>query len=521
MIAVMIASARSAQASQEIQATAAFAVARDPSGQRAAATADALLLARVRGAEKLRLIEPARVLSGDPRTREEETLERARAALADGRRTYDAMSLDQSIARLGQSVSLYQQTGPLVGDLEELKTALAYLGSALVLRGSPDEGESTFIELLTIDPTHPLEGFPPTVATVYDRATQKIEKLASGSVEIYSTPPYAAVYLDGRFEGVTPVTLTDLVAGTHYLRIEKVGYTVHGAPLEISANQQITSQTRLSSIKRGAELRDLTARCAEEVLADGMGGALRQLVRELVADTLVFVSVTQSGSDATFTGAVFDAATGVRVATERAVLSIDSPVFGKGLDDLMSRLLKAAETGKPATGAPPPPGGSGGAFGLGGSGSGSGGNLPPPVSVTNPPPPARDQGTPATVYLGWTLVGVGAAGVILGAVFGGLAKATYDDFRLTQQASPDLPSLRNTGQTWSLAADLSYLGGGLFAIGGATILLIELYKRPTAADVLRADNPPDAEPSAGILRSLRATIAPIDGGGAVAVGGRF
>jgi hypothetical protein len=70
-------------------------------------------------------------------------------------------------------VSLYQQTGPLVGDVEELKTALAYLGAALVLRGSPDEGESTFLELLTIDPARQLEGFPPTVQTVYERATQK------------------------------------------------------------------------------------------------------------------------------------------------------------------------------------------------------------------------------------------------------------------------------------------------------------------------------------------------------------
>jgi hypothetical protein len=501
-ILVMIAGARPAFATPEIQAAGAFAVARDPSGQRAAATADALLLTRVKASPKLRLIEPARVLSGDPRTREEETLERARAALADGRRTYDAMSLDQSIARLGQAVSLYQQTGPLVGDTVELKTALAYLGAALVLRGSPDEGESTFIELLTIDGAHQLEGFPPTVLTVYERATQKLEKLASGAVEIFSTPPYAAVYLDGRFEGVTPLTLKDLVSGTHYLRIEKVGYTVHGQPLEISPNQQITSQTRLSSIKRGAELRDLTARCADEVLTDGMGGALRQLARELVADTVLFVSVTQSGSDATFTGAVFDAATGTRLATERAVLSIDAPNFLKGVDELVTRVTKAAETGKPGD-APKQGGdqGSSGAFGLGSSGGNNAPPPPPAVSVANAPPPVEEEGTPATIYLGWTLVGVGAAGVILGAVFGGLAKATYDDFRLTQQTSPDLPSIQDTGKTWSLAADLSYAGGAVFAIGGATVLLIELYSQPK--------------------QILRASGMPIAGGGVVAVGGEF
>jgi hypothetical protein len=308
------------------------------------------------------------------------------------------------------------------------------------------------------------------------------------------------VYLDGRFEGVTPVTLTDLVGGTHYLRIEKIGYIVHGAPLEIAPNQQITSQTRLSGIKRGAELRDLTARCAEEVLSEGVGGALRQLMRELVADQLIFVSVTQSGADATFTGAVFDAATGTRIATERAVLSTESTAFGKGLDELMTRLMKAAETGQPAApGDTPQTSGGGGAFGLSGS------QPPPPVvgGGAQTPVPIEDPGTPATIYLGWTLVGVGAAGVILGAVFGGLAKATYDDFRLTQQTSFDLPTLQDMGKTWALAADISYGVGGAFAAAGAAVLLYELYKTPSASDVLKAN------------------AGPIPGGGVVTIGGSF
>lgn len=498
------AAASPAYAAGEIQATAAFAVARDPSGQRAAATADALLGSRVYAEPKLRMIQPARVLSGDPRTREEETLERARTALADGRRTYDAMALDQAIARLGQAVSLYQQTGPLLGDLDELGTALAYLGAALVLRGSPDEGESTFLELLTIDPAYQLESFPPTVAKVFERASRKLEQRPAGSVEIYSTPPYAAVYLDGRFEGVTPITLTELVAGTHYLRIEKIGYTIHGAPLEISANQRITNQTRLRSIKRGAELRDLTARASEEVLRDGMGGALRQLTRELVADTLIFVSVTQSGNDATFTGGVFDGASGTRLATERTVLATDKPSFGKSLDQYVVRLIAAAASGKPAKESANG-GTGGGSFGLGGQGGG--GQPPPPVTETGPGVTTQvEEGTRPQVYLGWTLVGVGAAGIIVGAVFGGLAQASYDDFRLTSQASPDLPEIQDLGKTNALVADLCYLGGAVVGLAGATVLLIELYREPT----------PDQ-----LLSNAKAGVVPIEGGAVMSFGADF
>lgn len=501
-----------AQAAPEIQGTAAFAVARDPSAQKAATVVDAALKSRILRINSLRLIEPARVFSGDPRTREEETLERARAALADGRRAYDALVLDEAIARLGQAVSLYQETGPLLGDLEELTTALAYLGAALTLRGSADEAESTFVELLTVNGSYQLDGFPPTVTKVFEKATQRIEATKSGSVEVYSTPPYAAVYIDGRFEGVTPVTINDLLAGTHYLRLEKVGYTTHGAPLEVAPTQRITSQTRLLGIKRGAELRDLVARAAEEVPGEAMGGNLRSLSRQLVADTLVFVAVSQSGSDATLVGGVFDGATGTRLTTERVVLGVEKASFETELDQYVSRLLQVVN--KEASATPPPAGGGGGAFGLSGTpppsggGTSSGGNFrpgAPPPTATLPQTVQTEPSTPGEVYLGWTMIGVGSASVVTGIVFAILAKVAHTDFRETAQLSPDLGSLQDTGKTDALVADLTLIGGGALVAGGTVILLISSSRDPTPEELLRP----------------RAGLVPLDDGLLVTYGGAF
>jgi hypothetical protein len=507
-----VAAAGPALGAPEIQATASFAVARDPSAQKAAAIVDAALKARIVRLETLRLIEPARVLSGDPRTREEETLERARAALADGRRAYDALVLDEAIARLGQSVSLYQETGPLLGDLEELQTALAYLGAALTLRGSADEAESTFVELLTVNASYQPDGFPPTVTKVFERATKKIETTAAGSVEVYSTPPYAAVYVDGRFEGVTPLTLTDLLSGTHYLRLEKIGFTTHGAPLEVAPNQRITSQTRLAGIKRGAELRDLAARAAEEVPVDGMGGSLRSLTRQLVADTLVFVAVSQSGSDATLVGGVFDGATGTRLVTERVVLGVEKATFQADLDQYVSRLLSVIS--KEATPTGGNNGQTGGAFGLStapppppaanGQSSGFRASTPPPPTGTVPSTTATPE-TSGEVYLGWTMIGVGAASTITGVVFAILAKNAHSDYLKTSQLSPDLQDIRDTGKTDALVTDITLIGGGALVAGGVVILLIANSRDPTPDELLRP----------------RAAVVPLDNGALVTVGGGF
>lgn len=504
IVALLAASADSASAqTREIRATASFAIAKDPSGQRAATRVHAALRDRIAKSDMMRAIQPARVFAGDPRTREEETLERARAALADGRRAYDALALDDAIARLGQSVSLYQQTGPLLGDLEELQGALTYLGAALTLRGSADEGESTFVELLTLNPSKTLDGFPPTIERVFERALARVDSAATGGVEIYSTPPYASVYVDGRFEGVTPLTIKELVAGTHYIRIEKTGYTVHGAPLDVAANQRITSQTRLRDIKRGAELRDLTARATQEVGADGMGGALRTLARQLVADTLIFVAVTQSGRDATLTGAVFDARTGARIATERVVLGVERSQFERDLGEYVDRLITAATTGTQAEGTAASGGsaatGQGGAFGLSG-GTGPSSN-PGNARATAPPPRNTSE-----IYLGWTLIGLGSASLVTGAAFGISALKIHGDFRKTSQGSPDLSGLRDSGKRNTLVADICLISGGVLALGGTAILLISTTREPTPQEFLQ--NP-------------RAGIAPIDNGAMFSFGGDF
>lgn len=492
-----------AKAGPEIRATAALAQGKDPSGQKAAAMADALLRTRVARAPGLRLIEPGRALSGDPRTREEEILERARAAFADGKKAYDALALDDAIARLGQAVSLYQRAGPLLGDLGELRSALAHLAASLVLRGSADEAESTFVELLTIDPSHELSGFPSTVDRVFERAAARLDALPSGSVEIYSTPPYAAVHLDGRFEGVTPLVLDDVIAGTHYIRLEKLGYTVHGAPLEIAPKQRLASQTRLASLVGGAELRDVAARSADEVGRGPMGGSTRELARTLVADTLIIVVVTQSGRDASFVGEVYDAPSGRRLGREQTVLSADAATFTERLGRYLDRLvdIASAPPSDPAIFGEEGPSPGEPAFGLG---------APPGAKETFGPAlegaliadPPRASATPSEVYLGATVAGLGVASLITGAVFGILAWDVHEDFRSTSQRSPDLAELRDRGEDYSLFADVAYgVGGGLVAVGGTIVLLAYLLRSP-------------AEQLAG-------AVAPVPGGAVVGLGGAF
>ena len=475
----------------------AFAVAKDASGNKSAAALNAMLRAKIKSLDSLLLIEPTQALSNDTRSPFEAYLDRAREAFSDAREAYDAMALDKAIARFGQAVNLYKQVGPLLGDLSEFKKALSYYGAALALRGSADESKAVFTELLTLDATYELTGFNPLVNKVFNTAIEAEEKLERGQVEIYSTPANAAIFIDGMFRGVSPLLVDGLAVGAHMLRIEKNGYEAYGGALEITNQQSLTSQTRLRSIARGPMFRDLVSRAGRSVEKGGMDGKLRELARILLCDVLVVVSVTQSGSDITLNGGVYDRKTAKRIANEQGIIAYRPQNFAREVDVYLSRLLKnaiALSNGENATTlSRESRRGRLSGFGLGESRikDSSIGNQSPenasgtPMEVVRQPSSGAVDGAPEPQQiLGWGLVGLGSAGIITGAIFAGLAKQTHNDFLLTSQNSPDLPLIQENGKTEALTADLSFAIGGGLTLVGATILTIHALKRPAPTELL-------------------------------------
>ncbi|MEE2903500.1 MAG: PEGA domain-containing protein [Myxococcota bacterium] len=475
----------------------AFAVAKDASGNKSAAALNALLRAKIKSLDSFLLIEPNEALSNDKRSAFEAYLDRAREAFADAREAYDAMALDQAIARFGQSVNLYKQVGPLLGDLSEFKKVLSFYGAALALRGSADESKAVFKELLTLDANYELTGFNPLVTKVFNTAIEAEEKLERGQVEIYSTPANAAVFINGVFRGVSPLLVDQLAIGTHFVRIEKNGYEAYGGPLEITNQQSLTSQTRLRSIKNGQMFRDLVSRAGRSVTKGGMDGKLRELARTLLCDVLVVVSVTQSGSDISLNGGVYDRKSAKRIANEQGIIAYRPQNFAREVNVYLGRLLKnavALSKGEDAAAlSRESRKGRLSGFGLGDTrikDAAMGGQSPEsatgtPMEVVRQPSSGTVDGSPEPAQiLGWGLVGLGSAGLITGAVFAGLAKNTHNDFLLTSQNSPDLPLIQENGKTESLTADLSFAIGGGITLIGATILTFHALKRPAPTELL-------------------------------------
>jgi len=68
------------------------------------------------------------------------------------------------------------------------------------------------------------------------------------SITVTSTPTYAYVYMDGAYKGRTPLTITDVSAGTHIIELDLSGYYDWKRTVNVPAGGSISCQATLNPI---------------------------------------------------------------------------------------------------------------------------------------------------------------------------------------------------------------------------------------------------------------------------------
>src|SRR5438034_5036725 len=83
--------------------------------------------------------------------------------------------------------------------------------------------------------------------TTEDTEDRRNPAAAAGTVTVTTDPPDAAVYVDGRFAGRSPVTVDRVQPGDHRVRVVKDGYLEHGRIVAVSAGKTASLQLRLTA----------------------------------------------------------------------------------------------------------------------------------------------------------------------------------------------------------------------------------------------------------------------------------
>ncbi|MBM4321040.1 MAG: PEGA domain-containing protein, partial [Deltaproteobacteria bacterium] len=132
---------------------------------------------------------------------------------------------EEAMTELNEAIRLYEGNLAFLkpDDFNELLQAFVQLSVAAMRAGYEDEAEEAISQVVRMssDFNPAGKGLPPIYQKIVGRHRRKIDKLGAGTMEIVTNPPTAKVFVDGKEQGETPLTLKKIGAGMHFVQLAR------------------------------------------------------------------------------------------------------------------------------------------------------------------------------------------------------------------------------------------------------------------------------------------------------------
>ena len=175
----------------------------------------------INGRSGLQGVQLTSLLDGQPN----QSLSAARRALRRGRSAVEEFELNSAPESLLLASTVFSGWAHEGAAATE---ALALLGQTYATLGKPRKRNKIWRRLLQIRPDFRFKNddVSPSIRRSLDAVRENLRRYARGMVRIRAKKnrPACAVFLDGRFRGLTPLRLSDVSGGLHHLRLSADGY---------------------------------------------------------------------------------------------------------------------------------------------------------------------------------------------------------------------------------------------------------------------------------------------------------
>lgn len=277
--------------------------------------------------------------------------------------------------------------------------------------------------------------FPPELIK-FAEAQKRLAANAKGELLVRTEPAGARVWIDGTYRGLSPVTVTEMTSAKHFVTAALGGYAL--------SQSQVTPGEQLVSLQP-AQLGDAWKNAVANVTKDPEG-PLRDSSAQALGTAagldqvlLVLAKKSLAGEQLDLVGLRLETKDGHNDAYKAATVATGDPESMAAFFDA----LAGADT--PRDGKDPVHHFKGA------------------------------QGASGRTVAGLSLLGVGVVGAASWITFGVLALGRADAFHQTPQTrTVDSDLLRQSGQTYALVADVSWIVGLLAAGTGAVLLFTRL-----------------------------------------------
>jgi hypothetical protein len=259
-----------------------------------------------------------------------EALASARSQFAEGKRLFAQGYLEEAEKKLRGAVKALELAVPAMDTCSEYCDSLAYLGATMQMKSDENQARELVKAVQILDPHYHFEGHG--FAQNYTLIAKDVAKLLSheaqfSTASIYSTPPGGKVFIDGSEKGFTPLSVDQIYAGKHYIRIERPGAYVWGQIINVAATEDAVVKAKLSSTPEHAAIDDMLDGVVGDVEKKSAGPDTIALCTKLKVDRAVIGTVRSSADSVTIEAGLIDAKGKKQLARRRATFEGDE--FGQ------------------------------------------------------------------------------------------------------------------------------------------------------------------------------------------------
>ena len=174
-------------------------------------------------------------------------IEQAAKELVAGKTLYDHLEFDEAVEKLSHAVAILEKALIHLSDNVNLSEARLFLAMTYLAKGMEEEAEAQFLEIARMNPEKKLDPryFSPKVIKAFEETKQRLSIAPKGVIVLTSDPPFANIYLNGVFRGITPSTFEEVPIGNHWIRIEKEGFEDWFQQIDLHAGRMISLKTNL------------------------------------------------------------------------------------------------------------------------------------------------------------------------------------------------------------------------------------------------------------------------------------
>jgi len=253
------------------------------------------------------------------------SLKRAETGYTESKASFDEHKNEEAERKLRATIKEFGKAAGAMSVCGHLCDATAMYGAVLQARGDLEEAKLAILDLIALSPNFELDKrrYPQDFLSLKSQVAASRNAQMRGTVMVKTKPSGARVYLDGEPMGFAPLTLSTLPVGKHLVRLERPGFRIAGAVVEVSQEDQDLN-LELASTSAYRAYDSLMDRLAGESLKEKGGTTMASVSKSLGLDRAVVAVVKQlDGGGSELTLSYFDLKGGKRLAVKRATFQGD------------------------------------------------------------------------------------------------------------------------------------------------------------------------------------------------------